>query len=148
MNDFIGSFRDLLLRHFRSPEGDPLPDGAGWGEVEKRNRTCGDRVGFSAILEGDRVERLLYRVEGCAVTTGLASIVSKGARGKEVETMLAQLGELADGLRSEGESEPMPSPDPYGELGAALAVRDLPSRRNCALIVLEASREALRQAQR
>lgn len=99
-----------------------------------------------AVVTDRRLVRLEYAAEGCAVTTGLASVLSTTLPGKPVGELVDLVNDLLKALDDAGD------PDAElrmraGDAVAALAVRALPTRRACARIVLEAVREAVETAE-
>ncbi len=145
--DYLEGLKAVLLRHYREPQGSPVDGLAGPECAVRRNRTCGDRVTVRAVVEEGVLRRLEYAAEGCAVTMGLASVLSEDLPGRpvgEVGLLLEELLEAVMGGGAGNGSDGGELCERAGAAGAALVVRDLPSRRECAGIVLEAVLEALR----
>lgn len=138
MTAFEEGLKAVLLRHYRHPRGTPVETLEGSGCISRRNRTCGDRVTFRVRVRGETIEALDYAVEGCAVTSGLASILSEALPGRTVAESSDVMRQLRDSIQGEREETPDRAAL-FGDLAAALAVRDLTSRRECATIVLDAA---------
>ena len=135
--------RGVLLQHFRNPALPPVGPGGG-PPVFRRNRTCGDRVEIRIAAESGVVASVEGLVEGCAVTTGLASLLAMQLPGMGCAAAAHLLDSLDAAMEGGGPLEEIETA--LGDLAAVALLRDLPARRECGRIVTAACREALEEA--
>lgn len=111
-------YREHILDHYQSPRNfGPLP-GAD-GSIEHSNPLCGDKLKLMYKRDGDRIRKVTFEGEGCAISIAGASILSELAPGKRPE-------ELTDQLMLK-------------EIGVPLS----PTRVKCGLLALSALRKGL-----
>lgn len=86
-------FSEALLDHFRNPRN--IGELAGPAiRVEAENPACGDILQLSAMLDGDRVSEVRYRVRGCTASIAAGSALTE-----------MMLGQTRSGLRAITASE-------------------------------------------
>ena len=72
---------DLLLEHFKNPRNvGELPAPA--LTVDVTNPACGDLLRLSAEFQGDRVERVAFKVRGCTASVAAGSALTEWMQGK------------------------------------------------------------------
>jgi len=76
-------YNEAILDHFRHPRnyGD-LPDAN--AQAREANVLCGDVIEMQLRLNGDRIDDLRFRGQGCAVSLASTSMLTELAKGKEV----------------------------------------------------------------
>jgi len=133
-------YRDAVLEHYRRPRN-RTPLAAPDARALVQNPVCGDQVRVELELADGRAQEIAAISRGCSIAVASGSLMTECARGRteaEIAKWHASLRALVEG---EGE---------VGELPEALRVfervRDLPSRRRCALLAWEALEAAFEQA--
>lgn len=79
-------YREVILDHYRHPRnyGD-LP--AANARAKDSNVLCGDVIEMQLRLNGDRVEDLKFRGQGCAISLASASMLTEFSKGKPISTI-------------------------------------------------------------
>ena len=116
-------YSEVLLDHFRRPRNYgnlPAPDIA----YEDLNPLCGDRIRIELRLNETVVEAARFTGDGCAISMAAASILTELIVGLDIRDS----GAISD-----------------DSLISALESDIKPSRRQCALLPLEALRAGLRK---
>ena len=114
-------FSDTVLDHYRHPRNyRRLPDADRVAEVD--NAVCGDRIRLELRLGEDVIADAAFRGDGCALSVAAASLLTELLAGQTITRAAA--------LRDE-------------ELLAALDATVPPERLQCALLPLQALRQAL-----
>ena len=115
-------YRERILDHYRNPRHRghlPAPDLVG----ERDNPLCGDRVRVELRLDAQgRVAEATFTGDGCVISMAAASMLVEYVHGRSV----AEISRLKK-----------------GDVLKLLGVDPGPAREPCAVLVLEALREAL-----
>jgi nitrogen fixation NifU-like protein len=76
-------YRQQILDHYKNPRN--------YGELEDptyshvgENPMCGDEITVDVELDDDRIERIAFRGEGCAISQAAASMLSEHLVGESV----------------------------------------------------------------
>lgn len=116
-------YSDVLLDHFRHPRN--------YGSIvapdvsyEEFNPLCGDRIRIELKLDQTTIIEARFKGDGCAISTAAASLLTELLNGSQVETVTA----ISD-----------------DQLIAKLESNIQPTRRQCALLALEALRAGLKE---
>lgn len=134
-------YQELILRHYRSPahRGDmEAPDAV----VTMRNPTCGDDIVLQLKVNGDRIEDVRFKGQGCAISQASASMMSGLIAGKtfaEAEPILARFRDMLHGDAEAARDKSL------GDLRALSGVSKLPRRVKCAMLPWDALEEAKKQ---
>lgn len=134
-------YQELILRHYRSPahRGDmDAPDAV----VTMRNPTCGDDIVLQLRVNGDRIEEVRFKGQGCAISQASASMMSGLISGKtfaEAEPILARFRDMLHGDEGAAKDKSL------GDLRALSGVSKLPRRVKCAMLPWDALEEAKKQ---
>jgi len=115
-------YSDVLLDHFRHPRNYGslvAPDVS----YEEFNPLCGDRIRIELKLNQTTIIEARFKGDGCAISTAAASLLTELINGAQLEAAAA----LTD-----------------DQLIARLESDIQPSRRQCALLPLEALRAGLK----
>jgi nitrogen fixation protein NifU and related proteins len=115
-------YSDVLLDHFRHPRNYGslvAPDVS----YEEFNPLCGDRIRIELKLDQTTIIEARFKGDGCAISTAAASLLTELINGAQLEAAAA----LTD-----------------DQLIARLESDIQPSRRQCALLPLEALRAGLK----
>ncbi len=146
MNDLQALYQEVLLDHYRRPRnfGEIA---APTGRAEGNNPLCGDRVTVEVVVAGDRLEQVVFRGSGCAISTASASLMTEAISGRSLDEVRALSERFRGALtaaapRDTPTSAESSSPD-LGKLEALLGVREFPMRVKCATLAWHALGTAL-----
>jgi nitrogen fixation NifU-like protein len=130
-------YRDVVLEHYRHPRHrTPLAEKHGSALVH--NPLCGDQVRVEVRLAGDVVDEIAAMSRGCSIVVAAGSVMTDVVRGHDraaIERLHAALQRVVAGT-DRGADLPE-------SLRAFARLKDLPSRRQCALVPWEALEAAL-----
>ena len=73
-------YQEIILDHYKHPHGRGLRDPF-QAEVHHINPTCGDEITLQVHLDGDRIDRVRWEGDGCAISQASASILADLAPG-------------------------------------------------------------------
>jgi len=116
-------YSNVLLDHFRHPRNYgslAAPDVS----HEEFNPLCGDRIRIELKLDQTIITAAGFKGDGCAISTAAASLLTELVTGKQLEAVAAISDE---------------------QLISALESDIQPTRRQCALLPLEALRAGLKE---
>lgn len=114
------------------------------GSARRRAPLCGSNVTVDVRVENGRIAEFAQEVRACALGQAAAAIVGAQAIGRTLAEIEAARDQLAAMLAKDG-----PVPDaPFTDLEALLPARDFPNRHGSILLALEATAEAMRDAER
>lgn len=116
-------YSNVLLDHFRHPRNYgslAAPDVS----HEEFNPLCGDRIRIELKLDQTTITAAGFKGDGCAISTAAASLLTELVTGKQLEAVAAISDE---------------------QLISALESNIQPTRRQCALLPLEALRAGLKE---
>jgi len=116
-------YSNVLLDHFRHPRNYgslAAPDVS----HEEFNPLCGDRIRIELKLDQTTITAAGFKGDGCAISTAAASLLTELVTGKQLEAVAAISDE---------------------QLISALESDIQPTRRQCALLPLEALRAGLKE---
>jgi NifU-like protein involved in Fe-S cluster formation len=111
--------------------------------AEKVSKLCGSRVVVDVALEAGRVADFAQEVKACALGQAAAAVVGAHVIGATLEELEDARGRFRAMLKEGG-----PPPEGrFAELALLAPVRDYPARHASTLLAIEATAEAVRQAQ-
>jgi nitrogen fixation protein NifU and related proteins len=124
-------YQEVILDHNKKPRN--------WGKLEDAthrsegvNPLCGDHIWVAVKVDGDRIERIAFEGESCAICKASASMMTMAVKGKtaaDAETLVEHFRAMAVG------NEDLDTSGRYlGRLTVFAGVRDLPSRVKCAIL--------------
>lgn len=131
-------YSELVIRHNREPIGfGPMIDASHRGVAE--NRSCGDEIRAALVIgDDDVIRRAGFDGDGCAICIAAASILSgllPGHPKSDAKALLHRASTLVD--TGNGADTTL------GELAAFVELKHAPARRKCALLSIDAFRQAL-----
>lgn len=133
-------YRELILDHSKRPRNfGPLPEAT--CKADGFNRLCGDRVTVFVEMEGDRVRRVRFQGNGCAISTASASLLTEAVQGKtraEAEALYQRFHALVTGKEHQGSEDAE-----LGKLEVFSGVSEYPARVKCASLVWHTLHAAL-----
>lgn len=116
--------QEVILQNYKEPFnfGVPLWDPSSTSKMQ--NLTCGDEITMYLKINGETLEELAFTGEGCSISIATASILTQEFKNKSL-----------DEVKKYSENE----------LIDLLGIELTTSRRNCALISLEAIKEGIKR---
>ncbi len=145
----MSSMRDLyqetILDHGKSPRHHHVMEDAN-REAEGDNPLCGDQLTMYLKTDGELIEDVSFKGEGCAISQASASILTQVLPGRSRE----EARELADRFKEMLTRDEGPSFDPaeLEKLQVFLGVRDFPTRVKCATLAWHTLEAALEGEER
>ncbi|HEU0052236.1 MAG TPA: SUF system NifU family Fe-S cluster assembly protein [Longimicrobium sp.] len=136
-------YQELILKHYRSAprRGDmDAPDVV----ITQYNPTCGDDIVLQLRVEGDRIEDVRFKGQGCAISQASASMMSNLLVGRtfaEAEPIMARFRDMIHGDAEAARDKLL------GDLRALSGVAKLPRRVRCAMLPWDALDEARKQVE-
>lgn len=116
-------YREIIIDHYKNPRNFGTvkkPTAA----AEKRNTLCGDVIKISLKIDKKgRIKEIKFEGAGCSISRAGGSILTEKVKGKT----LAQVKKYSD-----------------QQFIADMGVPIMPARKRCALLALEALRQALK----
>ena len=109
----------------------------------RRSPLCGSNVTVDVVVDGGRVAEYAQDVRACALGQASASVVGANVIGRtrgEIETARDQLAAMLDG-------GPVPEA-PFEGLEVLIPAREFKNRHKSILLALEATAEAMAEAER
>jgi nitrogen fixation protein NifU and related proteins len=131
-------YKETILDHYKSPRNKRELPGA-QHTCSRNNPLCGDEIGVSVNLEGDRIAEIAFQGAGCSISQSSASMMTEAVSGKPVDDALA----LAADFRGMMAGELEPDEDRFGDLIALKGVVQYPIRIKCAVLAWDVLQEAL-----
>jgi len=124
-------YQEVILDHNKKPRN--------WGKLEDAthrsegvNPLCGDHIWVAVKVDGDRIEKIAFEGESCAICKASASMMTGAVKGKttaDAEMLVEHFRAMAVG------AEDLETSGRYlGRLTVFAGVRDLPSRVKCAIL--------------
>ncbi|HSH09669.1 MAG TPA: SUF system NifU family Fe-S cluster assembly protein [Oceanipulchritudo sp.] len=123
-------YQEIILDHNKRPRNfGPL---VGFTHrADGHNPLCGDEIKVSLVLSGDRIEKIHFQGQGCAISKASASMMTEAISGKRVEEARAIAERVISALKPYGEDLVL---ERDGDLAALLGVRKFPARIKCATL--------------
>ncbi|MDC7222802.1 MAG: SUF system NifU family Fe-S cluster assembly protein [Spirochaetales bacterium] len=135
---FDDLYQEIILDHYKNPRNSK--------DLSQRNipfldnPVCGDSVRVAVDWTGDdRIERVWFEGQGCAISTASASLMTELFTGKtveEAEDLCRRFTEIMRGEREEDLAD-------WGELEALQGVVNYPARVKCATLPWHSLEKAL-----
>ena len=123
-------YQEVILDHNKKPRNYGTLDNASHHAVG-HNPLCGDHLDIALNLDGERIDRIAFHGESCAICKASASMMTAVVKGKtraDAETLTQEFRDMAIGkLNLDGDHH-------LGRLTVFAGVRDLPTRVKCAIL--------------
>ncbi|MSQ51565.1 MAG: SUF system NifU family Fe-S cluster assembly protein [Betaproteobacteria bacterium] len=130
MTDPRALYQEVILDHNRKPRNYGELDNASH-QAEGHNPLCGDHISVALSLEGERIGRIAFQGESCAICKASASMMTATVKGKsraDAEALIREFRDMATGkLDLDGHHQ-------LGRLTVFAGVRALPTRVKCAIL--------------
>ena len=130
MADPKALYQEVILDHNRKPRNYGALEHASH-HAEGHNPLCGDHISVALDFDGERIGRIAFQGESCAICKASASMMTVNAKGKtraEAETLIQEFRDMATGKLD------LACPHHIGRLVVFAGVRDLPTRVKCAIL--------------
>jgi nitrogen fixation NifU-like protein len=137
-----GLYQEVILDLARRPHAKGLEDGAA-ASSHQVNPTCGDEVTLQVHLDGDRIDRIRWSGDGCAISQASASILADLAPGLAPADLAGRIDAFRTAMRSKGRIEP--DEDLLGDAVVLGGVSRYTARVKCAMLAWVAAEDALRR---
>ena len=130
MNDDLRElYQQMILDHGKRPRNfGEMPDAE--RTADGHNPLCGDHCRVHLDLDGNRIERISFDGEGCAISTASASLMTEAVKGLTLVETVELFGRLHR-LVTEGAGDDDPD---LGKLAVFAGVRQFPLRVKCATL--------------
>jgi nitrogen fixation NifU-like protein len=130
MNDDLTElYQQMILDHGKRPRNFGEIEGAD-RSAEGHNPLCGDECRVHLTIDDDRIEKVSFDGQGCAISTASASLMTEAVKGLSLEEA-KELFERLHQLVTEGEGDDDPR---LGKLAVFAGVRRFPLRVKCATL--------------
>ncbi|MEH1013292.1 SUF system NifU family Fe-S cluster assembly protein [Micromonospora sp. CPCC 206060] len=143
-----GLYQDIILDHYKHPQGRGLRDctdpGARVAEAHHVNPTCGDEVTVRVATDGSVLTDVSYDGMGCSISQASASVLHELLHGRAVPDAFG-VHEAFVELMS-GRGQVTPDEDVLGDGVAFAGVARYPARVKCALLPWMAFKDAAARA--
>jgi nitrogen fixation NifU-like protein len=131
MADPKALYQEVILDHNRKPRNYGTLAHASH-KAEGHNPLCGDHLGLTMNLDGERIDAIAFHGESCAICKASASMMTATVKGKtraDAETLIREFRDMAT-----GKLDPTAQPHHLGRLTVFAGVCDLPTRVKCAIL--------------
>jgi nitrogen fixation protein NifU and related proteins len=141
-------YREVILDHYRNPRN-RTELGETSAHAEGVNPLCGDEVSVDIHFEGDLVDGVSVRGQGCSISQSSASMMSEAIKGKSKEEIVELSHRFKAMLSTEDGELELDESRPgsvLGDLEALQGVKNYPVRIKCASLPWATLEEALEEA--
>ena len=136
-----GLYQEVILDLTRHPHAKGLEGGEA-ASSHQVNPTCGDEITLHLHLDGDRIDRIRWDGDGCAISQSSASILADLAPGLTADELQVRIDAFRVAMRSKGRVEP--DEDLLGDAVVLGGVSRYTARVKCAMLAWVAAEDALR----
>jgi nitrogen fixation NifU-like protein len=140
MSDLRELYQETILDHGKRPRHFERMSDAD-RSAEGHNPLCGDRVTIFVKMDGDRITRVTFQGNGCAISMASASLMAEALTGREVDDARRLFSAFHNLVAGSG-----PAEAGLGKLAALGGVREFPIRVKCATLAWHTLRAALERA--
>lgn len=140
MAELKNLYDDVIMDHIRNVRNYRKPEGAN-REAEGSIPLCGDILTVYLKLRGEIIEDIGFQCSCCGISMASASIMTESVKGKnksEAKSIFQHFSRLLAQTQPDG-------PPNTDDLSVLAAVREFPSRINCATLAWETLEQALDQ---
>jgi nitrogen fixation NifU-like protein len=139
MSDLRELYQETILDHGKRPRHFERMDDA-HRSAEGHNPLCGDRITIFVKIDGDRITRVTFQGNGCAISVASASLMAEALTGRRVDEAQRLFAAFHDLVTGGGAPDGAPA---LGKLEALGGVREFPIRVKCATLAWHTLRAAL-----
>lgn len=81
-------YREKILDHYRNPNNYGKPTNIkSYRSSNIENSSCGDEITTFIKIEDNKIKDIKYEIDGCAISTASASLISEELIGLQVEKL-------------------------------------------------------------
>ncbi len=136
---FDDLYQEIILDHAKNPRNKENLDFISDDDVHE-NPTCGDSVKLAVdFFDDDRIERVRFDGDGCAISTSSASMMTELVAGKSRKEAIEISKSFISIMRNEHEN----TLDDWGDIMALQGVIKYPMRVKCATLPWHALEDVL-----
>ena len=130
--------REIIFDNYKEPTNRGLIDDDSYLKANTNSESCIDNLDFMMKIEDGIVKDIRFDGEACAISTSCASIMIKSFIGKSVEEVKSILENYVNMIEEKEYDK-----DLLGELNVYDEISKQPSRKNCALLPMQAVEKML-----
>lgn len=134
-------YQEIIVDHYQNPRNFGELEDADFA-IEDDNPSCGDEITIYGKLSGDRLEKLRFTGNGCAISMASASLMSDILVGKKISEIRQIIGLFSEMIKGEIEVDSEVE-EKLGELIALKGVVKFPIRVKCATLAWKTLEKAL-----
>ena len=136
-------YQKTIVDHAKGPRNAVLPRQID-ASVRHHNPVCGDRVDVGVLLRAGVIREVGAVARGCALCVASGSIMTELVHGANVAAVRALARRFAADLAADGAGDA--DDTALGALVAFRGIRQVPSRRACAMLPWDALLDAIARA--
>jgi nitrogen fixation NifU-like protein len=139
-------YREVILDHYRNPRN-RAELGASDAHAEGVNPLCGDEISIDIHFDGETVDGVSVRGQGCSISQSSASMMSEAIKGKSKQEIIELSHRFKSMLSTEEGDLELDESRPgavLGDLEALQGVKNYPVRIKCASLPWATLEDALR----
>ena len=125
--------RDIILSHYKNPTNKGLTDDKNYIHHKKSSTSCIDSIELMVKVEEGIVKDIRFDGEACAICTSATSIMIDSLIGKTIDEAKRIIEEFNKMINEEKYDKNI-----LGELNVYDEMYKQPSRKNCALLPMDA----------
>ena len=131
-------YQEVLLAHNEHPNNFfEMPDAT--SSAHGHNPLCGDEISVFLDLEGNKVKKISFQGQSCAICKSSASLMTEYLKGKTTDIAKKDALAFIELLNDPEKAVP----ENLGEMEALLGVRKFPARLKCATLAWHTFLKAL-----
>ena len=124
-------YQEVIMDHNKNPRNFYEMEDADL-TLEGFNPLCGDMIKLFLKLDGEKIEKVSFTGQGCAISQASASMMTEAITGKTKSEAIELFNKFHDLVTGKLDEEK--AMDELGKLVLLAGVKDLPSRVKCATI--------------
>ena len=122
-------YQEVLLSHNEHPNNFEILSDA-THQAHGHNPLCGDEISIFVLVNQEKIEKISFQGEGCAICKASASLMTESLKGLSIKAAKEKSQQFIQLLNDEKH----PIPNDLGEIEALLGVRKFPARLKCATL--------------
>ena len=130
--------REIIFDNYKEPTNRGLVEDNSYLRANTKSDSCIDNLDFMMKIEDGIVKDIRFDGEACAISTSCASIMIKSFIGKSVEEVKSILENYVSMIEEKEYDSSL-----LGELNVYDEISKQPSRKNCALLPMQAVEKML-----
>lgn len=114
--------QEQILDNYKNPQNTGEPDWVATHSGKAQNLSCGDSINIKLLIEDGVIKDLRFMGEGCSIAIASASLLTEELKGQKVEDVKKMN---------------------IDEILEMVGIELTPSRQKCAMLALDAVRQAV-----